>query len=271
MFHSQAETLKKAANDVVFEIAVSTESSSAPLFERVQSFSPARTVIANLSQSALKPRVKICCIRSIAEAQLAIRYGAAAVGLVSAMPSGPGVIAEETIAEIAATVPPGVATFLLASRRDAESIIAQQRRCRVNTLQLCDSVEQGCHAELRAALPGVALVQVIHVMGLESVDEAMSIVGSVDALLLDSGNQKLAVKELGGTGRTHDWSISRKIVESVRIPVFLAGGLNPENVASAIREVRPFGVDVCSGLRTDGHLDEGKVAAFFESVETAVA
>lgn len=113
----------------------------------------------------MKPRIKICCISSIAEAQLAVHHGAAAIGLVSAMPSGPGVIGEATIAEIAATVPPGVATFLLTSQRDAESIIAQQRRCRVNTLQLCDSVEHGCHARLHEVLPGIALVQVIHVTG----------------------------------------------------------------------------------------------------------
>ncbi len=185
------------------------------------------------------------------------------------MPSGPGVIAEETIAEIAATVPPGVATFLLTSRGDADSIIAQQRRCRVNTLQLCDSVEPGCHAKLRAKLPGIALVQVIHVTGPESVEEAVSVADSVGALLLDSGNQKLAVKELGGTGRTHDWRISRKIVESVRVPVFLAGGLTPANVATAIREVRPFGVDGCGGLRTGGNLDEEKVKRFFENIEAS--
>lgn len=214
----------------------------------------------------MRPRVKICCIRSVAEAALAIRHGAAALGLVSAMPSGPGVIAEETIAEIAALVPPGVATFLLTSQRDADSILAQQRRCRVNTLQLCDSVEPGCHAQLRAALPGIALVQVIHVTGPESVAEAISVGTRVDAILLDSGNQKLAVKELGGTGRTHDWRISRRIVESVRVPVYLAGGLTPENVATAIREVRPFGLDVCSGLRTDGCLDAVKVEKFFANI-----
>jgi len=214
------------------------------------------------------PRVKICCIRDVAEAALAIRHGAAALGLVSAMPSGPGVIAEETIAEIAASVPPGVATFLLTSRRDADSIIAQQRRARVNTLQLCDSVEPGCHAKLRARLPGIALVQVIHVTGPESVDEAAAVADHVDALLLDSGRPRLAVKELGGTGRTHDWGLSRRIVEIVRVPVFLAGGLTPENVASAIRQVHPFGVDVCSGLRTEGRLDEAKLRRFFASITT---
>lgn len=214
----------------------------------------------------MKPRVKICCIRSVNEAEVAIRHGAAALGLVSSMPSGPGVIDEDTIAEIAATVPLGVATFLLTSRRDADSIIVQQRRCRVSTLQLCDSVEPACHARLREALPGVALVQVIHVTGPESVEEATAIGTRVDAILLDSGNQKLAVKKLGGTGRTHDWRVSRQIVESVRVPVYLAGGLTPENVATAIREVRPFGLDICSGLRTDGNLDEDKVQRFFAAI-----
>ena len=219
----------------------------------------------------MKPRIKICCISSVAEAELAIHSGASALGLVSAMPSGPGVITEETIATIAPTVPPGVATFLLTSKHDAESIIAQQRRCRTNTLQLCDSVEPGCYDKLRAALPGIAIVQVIHVTGLESVDEAVSVATHVDAILLDSGNQKLAVKELGGTGRKHDWRLSRKIVEAVRVPVYLAGGLNPDNVVAAIREVRPFGLDICSGLRTNGHLDEEKVRRFFAAIEAATA
>ena len=200
---------------------------------------------------------------------MAVECGASAVGLVSAMPSGPGPIAEELITEIAARVPPGVATFLLTCRQDADSIIEQQRRCRVNTIQLCDRVGTDVYTELRAGLPGVSLVQVVHVRGEESFDEALSVAPFVDALLLDSGNPALAVKELGGTGRTHDWRISRKIVESVRVPVLLAGGLAPENVATAIREVRPFGVDVCSGLRTNENLDEEKLRRFFENIEAA--
>lgn len=217
----------------------------------------------------MKVRVKVCCISSIAEAALAVRYGASALGLVSAMPSGPGVIEEEAITEITATVPPGVATFLLTSKCDAESIVAQQRRARVNTIQLCDAVEPDCHSRLREALPGIALVQVIHVTGEDSIAEAVVAADNVDAVLLDSGNQKLAVKELGGTGRKHDWRISRRIVDSVQVPVFLAGGLSPDNVAEAIHEVRPFGLDICSGLRTSGHLDEDKVQRFFANVNAA--
>ena len=194
---------------------------------------------------------------------MAIEHGASALGLVSEMPSGPGVITEDLITEIARVVPPPVATFLLTCKQDAASIIAQQRRCLVNTIQLCDSVEAHVYDELRRELPGVSLVQVIHVAGLEALDEAASVSSKVDALLLDSGNQKLAVKELGGTGRRHDWGISRAIVETVDVPVFLAGGLNPDNVAEAIATVRPFGLDVCSGVRTDGSLDENKLERFF--------
>jgi phosphoribosylanthranilate isomerase len=216
-----------------------------------------------------KPRVKICCISSIEEARLAIACGASALGLVSAMPSGPGVIPEQLIAEIAAKIPPGVASFLLTSATDAEAILEQQRRTRVNTLQLVDRLARGAHKRLRDALPGIALVQVIHVTGEESVEEAVQVAPVVDGVLLDSGNQALAVRELGGTGRVHDWRLSRRIVESVSCPVFLAGGLRTQNVESAIREVQPYGVDVCSGVRTDGKLDEGKLQRFVEAVERA--
>jgi phosphoribosylanthranilate isomerase len=215
-----------------------------------------------------KPRVKICCIASIEEAWMAIEAGASAIGLVSEMPSGPGPIPESLIAEIAATVPPGVSSFLLTCKEDAAAIIDQQRRLRVNTIQLCDRLPQGSHQQLRAALPGVSLVQVVHVTGPEAVDEAIAVAPHVDAVLLDSGNQSLKIKELGGTGRTHDWSLSRKIREAIDVPLFLAGGLNPANVAAAIREVQPFGIDVCSGLRTEGRLDPQKLSSFFTRMNT---
>ena len=212
-------------------------------------------------------RVKICCIGSVDEARTAVRLGASALGLVSAMPSGPGVIPEDLIAEIAASVPPPIGRFLLTSRTEPAEIAAQQRRCGVNTVQICDRLARGAHAELRAALPGVALVQVIHVVDQGSVAEALEVARAVDALLLDSGNPKLAVKELGGTGRTHVWSLSAEIVERAPVPVFLAGGLNAANVGDAIRTVRPFGVDICSGVRSGGALDERKLSAFMAAVE----
>jgi len=210
----------------------------------------------------MKPFIKICCMASREEARLAISAGASAVGLVSAMPSGPGPIADSLIAEIAAVVPPPVATFLLTCRQDADSIIEQHAVCRTSTLQLVDFMAPAELEKLRARLPGIKLVQVIHVGGEESIDEARMIAPFVDALLLDSGNQKLAVKELGGTGRVHDWRISRRIRDAVDVPLFLAGGLNAGNVAAAVAAVQPHGVDVCSGVRTDGKLDAAKVRAF---------
>ena len=202
---------------------------------------------------------------------MAIEHGASAIGLVSAMPSGPGPIPDALIAEIAATVPPGVSSFLLTCQEDAAAIIDQQRRLGVNTIQICDRLPAGSHRELRAALPGVSLVQVVHVTGPESVDEAIEVAPHVDAVLLDSGNQSLAIKELGGTGRTHDWSLSRKMREAIDVPLFLAGGLKPDNVAAAIREVQPFGIDVCSGLRPNGALDRYKLAEFFHEVRKVTA
>lgn len=215
------------------------------------------------------PRIKICCIAGEEEAWLAIRYGASALGLVSAMPSGPGPIDEDLIARIAAVVPPGVDTFLLTCSQDVNKIIQQQRRTRVSTLQLCDRLLHGTYEELRASMPGIRIVQVIHVTGPESLEEALEAAPHVHALLLDSGRPSLAVKELGGTGRVHDWTISRRIREQVQVPVFLAGGLTPANVADAIRQVGPFGVDVCSGLRPAGRLDEAKLSDFIRQVQAA--
>ena len=220
---------------------------------------------------ATRTRIKICCIASIHEAQMAIDHGASAVGLVSEMPSGPGPISEDLIAEIASTIPPSIGSFLLTCKQDVPAIIDQQKRLRVNTLQLCDRIPAGAHKELRAALPGVSLVQVIHVTGPQSVDEAVLIANDVDGILLDSGNQSLPVKELGGTGRTHDWNLSRQIRERIDVPMFLAGGLKPSNVSEAIRSVNPFGVDVCSGLRTNGELDEQKLVQFMSAVNNSAA
>jgi phosphoribosylanthranilate isomerase len=217
-------------------------------------------------KSTARPRIKICCISSIEEAALAVELGASALGLVSHMPSGPGVISEDLICEIAASVPPPIATFLLTSRQDVDAIIQQQRSCRTNCIQICDRLTSGNYRTLRGSLPGVSLIQVIHVTGRESIDEALEIAPHVDAILLDSGNQSLAVKELGGTGKVHDWTLSREIRERIPVPMFLAGGLTAANVQQAIRDVGPFGLDLCSGVRTDGKLDRSKLQAFFDAV-----
>jgi phosphoribosylanthranilate isomerase len=198
-----------------------------------------------------RTRVKICCMGSVAEAQLAIAAGADAIGLVSAMPSGPGPIDESLICRIAAYVPRSVGTFLLTSLTSAPGIVQQHARCGTTAIQFVDRLEDGAHREIRGA---------------ESIDEALEVEPFVDAILLDSGNPRLAVKELGGTGRTHDWSISAQLVRRVEVPVFLAGGLRAANVRQAIEQVRPYGVDICSGVRSNGKLDAQKLHAFMDAV-----
>lgn len=195
---------------------------------------------------------------------MAIEAGANVLGLVSAMPSGPGVIDEELIASIASSV--DAQTFLLTSLCEPEAIVEQHRRCGTTGIQLCDALPPGAIPRLREALPGVRLVQVIHVTGEASYDEAIHAAKDADALLLDSGNPMLQVKELGGTGRVHDWSVSRRICADAGVPVFLAGGLRAENVANALEQVPATGVDICSGVRTDGVLDREKLQRFVSAV-----
>jgi phosphoribosylanthranilate isomerase len=211
-------------------------------------------------------RFKICCIGSEDEARMAVESGASAIGLVARMPSGPGPIPDDLIKQIASKVPPPVATFMLTCETTVGQIVAHHHRTNTNTIQIVDALTSGTYNDLKMALPGIKIVQVIHVIDEQSVDEAIHISEMVDAILLDSGNPKLKIKELGGTGRIHNWKLSRQIRDNAKCPIFLAGGLNSENVRQAIEEVRPFAVDVCSGVRTDGKLDRTKLELFVKNV-----
>ncbi|MEO0914012.1 MAG: phosphoribosylanthranilate isomerase [Pseudomonadota bacterium] len=211
--------------------------------------------------------VKVCCIQSLEEAERALAAGADALGLVGEMPSGPGPIPDSRIAEIAGAV--AATTVLLTAETQADDIIAHAQRCPTTALQLVDGVAPRDIALLRAALPERQLIQAIHVNGPSAVDQARDVWDHVDQLLLDSGSPNKAVKELGGTGRTHDWRISAEIVREGPIPVWLAGGLTPENVTEAIRTTRPHGVDICSGIRRNMSLDANLMNLFFAAVARA--
>ena len=191
----------------------------------------------------MKPKIKICCICTINEAKTAIEFGASALGLVGKMPSGPGVITDELIYRITKIVPPSIETFLLTSETSADSIIRHHHLTQTNTIQIVDKLMHGSYIQLRQAMPTIKLVQVVHVVDEKSIDEAIEVSEHINAILLDSGNPNLKVKELGGTGRVHNWKLSRKIKDSVKVPIFLAGGLNAENVKRAIDEVQPYGID----------------------------
>lgn len=212
------------------------------------------------------PRFKICCISNAEEAQAAIRAGASAIGLVGPMPSGPGVIDDSLIRAIAASIPHPIATFLLTSETDAEAIIKHHRKVNTSVIQLVDKPQTGAYKIIKQAIPWLKIVQVIHVINQNSVNQALEIAPQVDALLLDSGNPNLNTKELGGTGRVHNWELSRTIIDKSPVPVFLAGGLNAENVSEALKKVRPFALDICSGVRTNGRLDQQKLDAFVRAI-----
>lgn len=214
----------------------------------------------------MRTRVKVCCISSVEEAATAVRLGADAVGLVGAMPSGPGVVPDDLIALIAASVPPPVATFLLTSERTANAIAAHVHATGASTVQIVSHIVASESARLAELLPAIRRVQVIHVEDRSALDLVPTYAPHVHAFLLDSGRPGLAVPELGGTGRVHDWTVSAALVRASPRPVFLAGGLHAGNVGEAIRSVRPFGVDVCSGVRTGGKLDSAKLEAFIGAV-----
>jgi len=216
----------------------------------------------------MRTRVKICCIASAGEAKMAIAQGADALGLVGKMPSGPGPIPDWLIAEIVKTIHPPVASFLLTSEQSSEEIIYHVKRVDTNTVQIVDELTAGTYRDIRSALPHLKIVQVVHVINEKSIEEALEYAEEADALLLDSGNPKGILKTLGGTGNVHNWEISREIVRQAGVPVFLAGGLHAGNILEAIDKVQPFGVDVCSGVRTEGKLDPNKLSAFIKAVHS---
>jgi len=213
-------------------------------------------------------KVKICCISNLEEAKIAIELGASAIGLVSEMPSGPGVISEIEIAEIVNSVPKNIDTFLLTSKQNSDEIISQLKKCKTNTVQIVDNLINGNYSDIKNEIPKIKIVQVLHVQNEKSIDDALAIENEVDAILLDSGNQNLSVKELGGTGRTHNWDISKSIVQKVKVPVYLAGGLNSQNIVEAVKTVKPYGVDLCSFVRTNGKLDKQKLIEFFNKINS---
>jgi phosphoribosylanthranilate isomerase len=218
---------------------------------------------------SLRTRVKICCISSVQEARMAVAAGADALGFVAAMPSGPGVVSDATIRAVTADVPPPLATFLLTSRTRGLEIVEHIQHCGTNTVQIVDHIDPGELAVLAVALPMVRRVQVIHVEGPQALDLIPRYEPYIHAFLLDSGKPGGTMRELGGTGRTHDWDVSREFVRRAKKPVFLAGGLNAGNAAEAIATVKPFGLDLCSGVRTNGHLDQAKLDAFMAAVRAA--
>jgi phosphoribosylanthranilate isomerase len=190
----------------------------------------------------------------------AIAAGADALGLVSVMPSGGNDITDAMIAKIAELAPPPVATVLLTAETKADAISAHIRATNPTAVQIVAHIEPTESARLARLEPHVRRIQAIHVTGEEALDFVDVYSPHIHAFLLDSGRPGEKIPVLGGTGRTHNWAVSSRFVQESTRPVFLAGGLTTENVGDAIRQVRPFGVDLCSAVRTNGQLDAQKLA-----------
>jgi len=215
-------------------------------------------------------KIKICCIKSKDELRKTIDEGVRYLGFVSLMPSGPGIIDDQTIRELALYTPKDVNTFLLTSRRTAKEVILQWCYCRTTTIQLCWPFSPESLHQVEQALPNVNIVTVLHVNGATSLKKAHQMLRASHSILLDTGNPNAKIPTLGGTGETHNWGISQKIRRALPDrEIWLAGGLSAANVHIAIREVHPSGVDVCSGVRTNDQLDCPKLRAFLEQVAIA--
>ena len=218
-----------------------------------------------------RTRVKVCCIKSDDEAHLATLLGADALGLVGEMPSGPGVITAEMAARIALSAPPPVCSFLLTAETTAERLADHAMQVAPAALQIVSHVAPEEYVRLDELLPRTRTkrVQVIHIEGGKALDLIDIYASHVDAFLLDSGRPSAAIPELSGTGRVHDWKVSADFVTRSPIPVFLAGGLGSHNAAEAVARVGPYGLDLCTGVRTDGCLDAGKLSRFMAEVAKA--
>lgn len=215
-------------------------------------------------------RVKICCIANADEAAIAVTAGADALGFVGEMPSGPGIVSDDQTRRIVRTTPPAVSTVALTSATKAAGIMQQLQACETDTVQVVQHIDPQEHRTLLDSMPHIKRLQVIHVEGPEVLNLIKDYEPWVDGFLLDSGRPSSAATEqeleLGGTGRVHDWAISAEFVKNTIKPVFLAGGLTPANVGEAIGRVKPFGVDLCSGIRVRGQLDPTRLTKFMVEV-----
>jgi phosphoribosylanthranilate isomerase len=208
-------------------------------------------------------RVKICGVTSADDARLAAVCGADAVGvLVGQRHPSTDFVSSNEAAAILAALPPFVTAALVTHEYDPAAVADAIAVVRPNVVQIHSEMPPTDCAELRNRFGGIRIIKSYHVTGPEAVDYGRRYVDAVDGFVLDSLNP--ATGQVGGTGLTHDWNFSAAIVRRYRLPVMLAGGLTPANVAAAVAVVRPFGVDVNSGVKgaIGGRKDPGKMREF---------
>lgn len=214
-------------------------------------------------------RVKVCGIRRRQDVLLAASLGADAIGLlVGQRHRSEDFLDAEQARELVEACPPLVTPVLVTHLEEADPVVALARELRVTTIQMHSECSAGTLRKIRHALPGVRLIRALHVAGNEALEQLPELAGAAHALIVDSVNAQ--EDRVGGTGLTHDWAMSRRIVAASPIPVILAGGLDGGNVARAIAIVRPYGVDANTRLRgADGFKDPARVVAFTREAKAA--
>jgi phosphoribosylanthranilate isomerase len=209
-------------------------------------------------------RAKICGIRSQLDLHIAVEAGADAVGFICGVThESEDALDEDAARALVRQVPPYVSTVLVTHLTEADEVLRLAGFLDVDTIQLHGVAEHEAVARVFAAAGRRRVTKAIHIESPEAVAVAETFLDVCDALHLDSRT----AGRLGGTGKVHDWSISRRVVElaweRARRPTILAGGLRPENLVSAIQTVGPFAVDVNSGVDDEhGDKDPARVAAF---------
>ena len=213
-------------------------------------------------------KVKICGITNREDALAAIAFGADAVGFLVGQvhPTKSVFISAEAAGQIVAGIPPLCSTVLVTHLARPAEVLRAATAARVTTIQLHGDTDPGEANGIRMQLPNVKLYKAVHVLGETAIGEAQKLVGKVDGIILDTAIQETG--QVGGTGQPHDWRVSRIIVQSIELPIILAGGLTPDNVREAIRLVQPYAVDVNSGVsHPDGTKDRRRLKRFIEEAK----
>jgi len=214
-------------------------------------------------------KVKICGVTNLEDARAAVWFGADAVGfLVGQVHYSTGsFLAPGEVAKIVAALPPFCSAVLVTHLSRPEEVIPILKVANVTTLQLHGDTTPQEAVEIKNFLPFLKTYKVVHVFDASVIEEANRYIGSVDGIILDTAIK--ATGQVGGTGQTHDWGVSKEVVRSTALPVILAGGLNPENIITAIRVVQTYGVDVNSGVSNpDGTKDHEKVRLFIAQAKS---
>ncbi len=208
----------------------------------------------------MSPVIKVCGIQNINEANGAIEAGANTIGMLTGVPEYvEDKISPETAKKIVVSLPRGIRTVMVTHLLEVSKIVEIAEYTGISALQIHNDLSTEGMKSLREYVPNLELIKTIHVLDESAIEDAKVYESFSDIILLDTK----AGERIGGTGKTHDWNISKRIVEEVGIPVILAGGLNPRNINEAISKVKPAGIDANSGLENkDGSKDFDKIRIF---------